>query len=241
MTLLLTRPKEDSDPLAEDLAGHGLDCLIEPLLFVQTQTHTLLDLNGAQALLVTSANGIRAFAERSGERTLPVYTVGDASAREATKLGFPDVYSAGGDVESLADLVKSKVNPKAGALVHVAGTKLAGDLGGALSDAGYDYRRAILYAARKAMGFTMEARTALENGNIKGVLLYSPRTAQTFRELINKAKLNEKTGNMTAYCLSEAVKNNLTGFRWKEICVAAEPTQQALIASLLENQKKNAP
>lgn len=239
MALLLTRPKEDSEPLARELAGYGFDCLVEPLLFVQTQTRTLLDLDGAQGLLVTSANGIRAFADRSERRDLTVYAVGDASAREAEMLGFASIQSASGDVDTLTKLVVDRADPDKGVLVHVAGTKLAGDLGGQLSEAGYTYRRAVLYAARKATGFTTETRAALESGRINGVLLYSPRTAETFAELIRKAHLEGACRHITAFCLSEAVRNKLVGLDWQSVRVADEPTQAALIDNLLEYQKKN--
>ena len=50
-----------------------------------------LDLDGVQALIATSANGVRAFAARDPRRSLPVCAVGDATARAASDAGFADV------------------------------------------------------------------------------------------------------------------------------------------------------
>ena len=60
--LLLTRPREDSLALAEVLARHGVDALIEPMMTIRIDEGARLDLSGAQAILLTSANGARALA-----------------------------------------------------------------------------------------------------------------------------------------------------------------------------------
>jgi len=83
MRVLITRPREDAAPLAARLAAKGIDSLIEPLLLIHLLPGAPLDLAGLQGLLVTSANGVRAFAARQPDRDIPVYAVGDASARAA--------------------------------------------------------------------------------------------------------------------------------------------------------------
>jgi uroporphyrinogen-III synthase len=103
---LVTRPSEDAAPLARALASRGIEALIAPLLTivpVPNAAQALADaLVGAQALLVTSANGARHLAGASTRRELPVFAVGDASAAAARLAGFRAVASAGGDVADLA-------------------------------------------------------------------------------------------------------------------------------------------
>ncbi|MCH7863737.1 MAG: uroporphyrinogen-III synthase [Proteobacteria bacterium] len=81
--LLITRPREDAEVLAALLLERGVEAVIEPLISVQDLDGPGLDLAGVQALLITSANGIRAFSRRQGDRDIAVFTVGDASARAA--------------------------------------------------------------------------------------------------------------------------------------------------------------
>ena len=62
MRVLLTRPREDSEGLAAQLAARGVDSFIEPLLEVRFRDGPPLELAGVAALLMTSGNGVRALA-----------------------------------------------------------------------------------------------------------------------------------------------------------------------------------
>ena len=234
MRVLITRPLEDAKPLARELAKIGVDSLIEPLLTIE-----YLDdpppLAGVQALLMTSANGVRAFVRLGNERTLPLFAVGDATARTAAEWNFENIFSAAGDVAALAELVAAKCDPAGGELLHVAGSRVAGDLGGRLAGGGFKYRRAVLYAAKKSENLTAEARDALRAGDIAGVVLYSPRTARTFAELVRAAGLDDDLANIYAFCLSAAVADALSGLGWCKPAVARHP-DQASITVLIGNE-----
>ena len=235
MRVLVTRPEEDARRLAGMLAGQGIGVVCAPLLDIVYTADDALDLDGAQAVLLTSANGVRALAARTARRDLPALCVGDATAREARDAGFRDVRSAEGDVDDLARLVLRDLRPDGGALVHPAGSRVAGDLGGALARAGFAYRRAVLYAAHKAESLPAQARDALVDGGLDGVLLYSPRTAQAFVRLVTDAGLTDRLGGVTAYCLSDAVARALDGLNWAAVRVADRPEQDALLALLLKD------
>ena len=100
LRLLVTRPVEDAGPLVAVLNGLGMAATAEPLLDIVFHPGAALDLAGVQAILMTSANGVRAFAARTPERTLPVLAVGDASAGAARALGFTSVAGAAGEIAS---------------------------------------------------------------------------------------------------------------------------------------------
>lgn len=234
MRVLLTRPRADSEPLAAALRDRGIDSLIAPLLEIVYIDGPALDLGGVQALLATSANGVRAFARRSAERDLPVYAVGDATAREATESGFTTVRSAAGDVETLAERAIGETNPEDGAMLHPAGTRVAGDLAGRLEAAGFIYRREVLYHAEAAAGLDAATRNALRQGDLDGVMLFSPRTARTFVQLMRDADLEASAGGLTAWCLSAAVAAAATRLPWQDVVTAPRPDQDALLAAVTE-------
>lgn len=233
MRLLITRPREDAEFLAQRLLGLGHQVVIEPLLDIRFLATAAADVerlqDGVQALLVTSANGLRAFAKCSPRRDLRVLAVGEASAQAARAAGFDDVESADGDVVALARLVMERLVPKDGALLHVAGTKVAGDLAGSLEKAGFDVRRAVLYEAVTASALSPAVRADIAAGKIDGVLMFSPRTAENFTGLIEQAALGQNCQQMTAYCLSEAVAEKARQVDWGRIAVAARADQQSLI------------
>ena len=233
MRLLVTRSREDAEPLAAALGERGIEAVLEPLMSITDVAGAAgapdLDPDGAQALLITSANGIRAFARRHSRRDIAVFAVGDASARTAGELGFAEVRSAAGDVDALAALVRDEVDPGAGALLHIAGTHSAGDLSGLLEAAGFDVRRQVLYQATAAEKLSPGTVDELKSGTLDGVLLFSPRTAGLFVKLAAAAGLEEACRPLVAYCLSQAVADNVVALPWRQVQVASEPNQQALL------------
>lgn len=235
MRLLITRAQEDAAPLAALLASHGIETQTDPLLSIEMTAGPALDLAGVQALLMTSANGVRAFCQRNPERRIAVYAVGDATAREARNQGFSQIESAAGDVQSLAGLVRRSLPADGGSLLHCAGSKTAGDLAGDLSAAGYSYRREVLYRAQASRRLHPDTVASLQAGKLDGVLLYSPRTARIFRNGLQQQPdgLAPSLASVTAYCLSPAVAGEIDDLPWKSVAVARQPTQNALLEIVL--------
>jgi len=232
---LVTRPKEDAEPVSRALTDRGFAVMTEPLLTIEPVPGASVDTTGLQGLLVTSANGARALARLLPDRTLPVWAVGDGSARIARDLGFVTIEYAGGDVQSLTDLVLARVDPTQGALLHAAGETVAGDLSGSLSERGYTVRREVLYRAVTATALSPELCQALQAGEIDLALFFSPRTAATFATLIADAGLGEKLARIQAYGLSGNVTAKLNELPWAALHKAAEPTLAALLAAVDEN------
>lgn len=228
---LLTRPLSDARETAAILASRGIETVVAPLIDI-VPNDAVPPLDGVQALLITSANGVRTFAGQTARRDLPIFAVGDASARAARAAGFTAVASAAGDVGDLANLVRHRLSPGGGALLHPAGTAVAGDLAALLSEDGFDVRRYIAYTARAADRLPESARLAIARRQIAAVLLYSPRTATIFRELVGAAGLGEYCGDFNALCLSKAVAGALSPLQFQDVRVAPRPEQAALLALL---------
>lgn len=236
MKALVTRPREDAVGLAAALIERGIEPLLEPLLRIEIapNAHTVLAaaLSGAQAVLFTSANGARAFASVSLVRDLPVFAVGDATARAARSAGFGRVESAGGDVHALASLVVQRLTPAAGALIHAAASAVAGDLAGALGRTGFVVRRVRLYNAVAATNLSAESQHVIRTGAVDFALFFSPRSAETFVTLVRTAGLGERTASITAIALSPAVAAALGPLVWRRLEVAPAPNEAALLIAL---------
>ena len=239
MRVLITRPIEDAKPLADALAERKIDVLIEPLLEVTPLDDAEIDLEGVQALLFTSANGVRAFAGLNPRRDLTALTVGDGSAEAARRAGFARVESAKGDVEALAALVVDRLKPDDGILFHAAGTVTAGDLKARLEGLGYQVRRAQLYDARIATALSPETRANLTLGGIDAVLLFSPRTARTFAELWRAAG-SPGLGDIQALCLSAAVVREIDTLGWAAVEIADRPDLPSMLALVDAAERKSA-
>jgi uroporphyrinogen-III synthase len=231
--ILITRPRLDAGPLAAALAAHGIDSLIEPLMETVFVADAPIDFAGVQAVVATSANGVRALAAREHRSELPLYAVGDATARAARDAGFTAVSSAAGDVEALADMIIARVNPARGTLLHVAGTISAGDLAGRLAAAGFVYRRTVLYRMEPAQALSQTAQRALASGALSAAAFYSPRTGAIFSALIAAHALEPACQPLSAYCLSAAVADRIAHLCWARTVLADRPDQSAMLAAIL--------
>ena len=231
LSVLITRPAEDGEMLAEMLRGHGMEPVVEPMMNI-VPTDAVPDFGGVQAVLLTSANGARALADKIAERDIPVFAVGDATARTARELGFSTVESAAGNVAALADLVRDRLDPAAGSLLHPAGSEVAGDLAGTLDKYGFRVRRMVLYEARLAVEMSEATCRLLGEGAVDATLFFSPRTAQTFVILVNQAGLPSACADIDAVCLSAAVADAVQELPWRSVRVARTPETGALIAEL---------
>lgn len=231
-TALVTRPLEDAQSIATALSGRGFSVRVEPLLKIRIFNDQPLNLLDIQAVLATSANGVRALAANLAERNLPVLAVGEATAACARDAGFAEVVSAGGDVGSLAALVSARLKPQNGPLLHAAGTQLAGDLAGLLAADGFEVRRAVLYEAVGAESLSGELQSALQAGTLDLALFFSPRTAQTFVRLTKGAGLQGACGRITSFALSQAVADRLAELPWRAVRTSSRPDQQGLLLAI---------
>jgi uroporphyrinogen-III synthase len=229
---LVTRPRAEAVALAEALDRRGIEAIIEPLLDIHYRDEPPPDLAGVQAVLCTSANGVRALARRTGERGITLFAVGAATAARARAEGFTRVESAGGDVDDLARLASERLRPGDGRLLHVAGSDIAGDLAGLLRDAGFATERVVLYEARPVAGLSPPTLAALRSGLIDFALFFSPRTATVFARLAEQAGLGSGLRSVTAVSISAAADSALGEIAFGARVVAERPDQKSLLAAL---------
>jgi uroporphyrinogen-III synthase len=239
--VLVTRPPEDAEPLVRDLRARGHTAVLSPLLHIRVDAAARVDLTGVQAVLFTSANGVRAFAQACACRDVAVLAVGPSTAETARAAGFAEIETAGGDSGALADLAVRTRDPAAGALFHAAGSVTAGDLKGRLEAAGFAVHRQTLYTAEPAESLSSAAVAALHAGEVDAALFYSPRTAATFVRLARTANLTDPCGRVSAVCLSPAVANAVSALSWRDVRTAERPDRAALLRTLDDMAGPSAP
>ena len=228
MRVMLTRPRADSERLAKELQARGNTVFIEPMLNIIPQGK-IPPLDDITALVVTSANGIRAFAALSDNRDLIVYAVGDATAQAAKEAGFAIVESAEGDAAALETHLTAEIKPGSGWLLHIHGRDVTGDLDKSLMSKGYNVRSAVLYRAETASELSEEARDLLANRKIDVILFFSPRTVKTFVRLVREAGLADRCDTIFAICLSAAVADAGSALIWSGVHIAATPDRAAML------------
>ena len=233
MRVLLTRPRQDAETLAALIAALGHSTLIEPLIDIQFIAGPELDLSHTDALVLTSANGARAAAQRTSNRAIPIFAVGSATATQATQAGFQCVsQSDGHGVEALTSHIRSILDPKASALLHLTGSAVAGDLAGALKAQGFQVRSQKIYEATPAKRLSPALSDALNAGQIDAAMFFSPRTAAIFIALVSQSGLGPACASVTALALSTSVAKSLDTLIFRKVLVAQSATAQAMLKLL---------
>jgi len=232
MRALVTRPREASEGLALALAARDIDAVIEPMMQIHYCSLRALDLATVQAVLCTSANGVRALARVTRKRGFPLLAVGDATAARARAEGFAAVESAGGTVADLVRLAVERLRPENGRLLHVAGNVVAGDLVGALRAHGFMIERSVLYEARPVGALSASAVCDLRSGFIDLALFFSPRTAAVFVNLARTAGIVACCHSITTLAISADADAVLAALPWRNRLVSERPNQSALLDAL---------
>ncbi|MFN0023989.1 MAG: uroporphyrinogen-III synthase [Parvularculaceae bacterium] len=235
MKVIITRPEPDAAVFASLVRGAGAEAIVSPVMAIRFLAGTVAAAPG-EALAFTSANGVRAFARASHDRTPPVYAVGEATAQEARRAGFLSVAAADGDVDSLADLISTAQPPRG--IVHLAGSDRAGDLVAALALRGVPARRLVIYEAAPLPEFAPAARAAIEaEPENCAVALFSPRSATLFLAQAARAGVEGALLRATALALSEAVVVAAGADRWAAIKLASQRSVEAM-TSLVATLRK---
>jgi uroporphyrinogen-III synthase len=224
MRVLITRPGEDAARTVALLAERGHEGIAMPLLQVGFHEGGEIALDGFQAVLATSANGVRALARRTARRDVALFAVGPQTAQEAETLGFSAVRNAQGDTRTLAAAVADWVSPADGALLHVKSAEADGTLATLLKARGFSVENAVLYDVAPIDRLPPPPR------DLDAALFFSARSAAIFRDLVLEAKL--EVDGVVAICISQSAADALTPLRFKDVRVAAEPNQDAMLALL---------
>lgn len=230
MRVLVTRPVEDAAPIAARLSAIGHVPLLAPLLATRFFAGPEPDFRNVQAILATSANGVRALVRRSARRDLPLFAVGPQTSEEARKAGFTDVRNADGDAVALAAATACWATPEQGALLHACGQDADGKLAALLQQDGFTVRKAVLYAVDPAAALPEQIVETLQANAIDAALFFSPRSARIFCDLAAGLPLQ----GVTAFAISPATAAVLEGKNWRGIRIAPAPNQDALLAVLEE-------
>jgi uroporphyrinogen-III synthase len=232
MRLLVTRPEPEGARTAALLRARGHEVLAMPLLRIEAIPDADLGAGPWAAVLLTSANAVRAVAghRRFGELAgMPAYVVGARTKTAAAGAGFALVRSANGELADLVRLVVANPPEPGKPLLYLAGEERAGDLAAALLAHRLRVETAVVYRAVMVADLAPEARDALAAGRIDAVLHYSARSAVAFLAATRAAGIGDLSIKIKHLCLSSQVAMPLVAAGAAAVEVARAPTEHALL------------
>ena len=232
MRLLVTRPEPDATLFKTRLEAMGHHVRLAPLIRIELDSRAI-PLEGVQALIATSRNALRALAgspSLGAAVTLPIFTVGPGTLEYARQLGFARVHSGPGTARELAALIASQTKPKDGPLVHLAGDRRAFNLKGALEKLGFQVHLEVVYSSIAAETLEPGISEAIRGGQLDGVILMSPRSADVYKTLVEQAGLGQSASRLHSFCLSAGVAKRLGALVHNNVSVAAAPNSEEMLA-----------
>ena len=228
MTVLLTRPKPDSQRIARELTNVGIGSVIWPLTEIVQAEKPITISNETDALVFTSSHGVRAFAHGNERRDLKVFCVGERTASLAQGAGFKDVQSAGGGFDALVALLR---NAEPASVFYPRARDISNDLEAALRPHGIHCDSQIVYSAQPTTGPAHEVDVALTAGDVDVITIWSRRNAELLCESLSR-RTDWKTGQTTLLAISQNAVAGLGNAGFRRIIVASRPNATQMIAEI---------
>lgn len=233
--ILIGRSVVQAGPLVPQISERRIIGVYQALLRVERlpAPHDIEDrLNAAQAIIVTSANAVSQLAEITRKRFLPLMAVGDGTARRARAMGFVDVTSAQGDAAALLDLCRKRLATASGTVIYLRGREVAHDMAPLLAADGYEVDPIVVYATEPTTQFRPPVEQQLRQTSIEAAILFSPRGAANFVNLVRQAGIDYTCAGMTLIAFSPAVAAAAGELVWRLQLVPEKPTIPALLGTL---------
>jgi uroporphyrinogen-III synthase len=218
----ITRAQPGADATAVRVRALGHEPYVAPLLAVTPQGRGPIPLDGIGALAFTSANGVRAFAARSPERSLRVFAVGEATAKLARATGFAEVLASDGDVAALAERIVAHRRDFAGEVLHPGAAEAAGDLEGLLQAEGITVRGLVVYRT-DAEPFRLDQVAALRGLHL--ALVHSPKGGAALADALQSFP----APHLRVLGISHAAIKPLADTPLAGKLAASQPTEAALL------------
>lgn len=220
MRVWVARAEPGAAATAARLVCAGHVPLVAPVIAIRPLP-ARVDTGDVDAIAFSSANGARAFAALSETRDLPAYAVGEATTAALLDAGFLDVRTAGGDVQALGARI---LLDRPGRVLIAGAVETAGDLAGALADAGVSARKLDLYE-------TVDAPVEVPD-DADAVLVHSPRIGRRLAALVPAERA------FAAAAISQAAARPLIEAGWRNIAVAPFPDEPSLLKVLVDLQTR---
>ncbi len=230
--VLVLRAREDAGHTAEKLRAMGFEPLVSPVLEI-VATGAAIPEGPFDAVLATSAQGVKHLAPAHALPAAPLHAVGARTAKAAEKLGWR-TYLVAGNSASLLALIQARYRAPA-KFLYLAGRDRRDDLETGLRAAGHEVVTVETYTAQAASALSQEAREALSNGEVAAVLHYSGRSGKIFLQLAHDAGLTDSLRQTRHLALSKDVALPLARELGVSAHVAETPDERHLLALLAEN------
>ena len=236
--ILVTRPEPGATASEKVLRDRGFDVLKRPLTELAAEpVHRAQReaFSNVATIIVTSANALRHAPEGLLQlvRNVPLFAVGEATARVALELGMVNVTNVGGDAENLVaeTLPRLKSDSKIG---YLCGKLRRDTIETALSDDGFEAVIVETYKTQKVSYITDKIRADLQYSNPDAVSIFSGVSADILGGSLEYSDIAQAFEKKPVFVISDRASNSLKD-RWPGPVMIAERMEAGAMHDLIEN------
>ncbi len=233
MRILVTRPEHSAVRTGERLKALGHEPIFLPLFAAEHDpagVEQALACREVAAVLVTSAEAVRALGSAGKLADKPVFAVGATTAKVAENAGFSQVVAADGDGAALAGVLRARFpGDQKPALLYLAGEPRSPRLEQELAAARFPLKVIVCYRMRP-LDLTGDILQAAFQQHPEAVLLYSAETAHRFFKL-GESFLKERR-DIHFLCLSPTIAEAVPAAMRGQARYALRPDERSLFELL---------
>ena len=219
MHIVITRPKEDSLLLIENLIKIGHTVTHLPVIEIKKLETEKINLLNYQALIFTSSNAIKFMNIEKFNSKIKCFCVGKATELTARQVGFINIFTSEGTVDSLIELIMRTLDSKSGKLLYLSSEFISKDLDKDLVKAGYSVDRVSNYTSIPVENIDKKTLDFFEKKPPDVIFIYSSKSAKNLFNLINKYSLLNVVTQSNLMCISDKVLSVLKQIKWKKVFV----------------------
>jgi len=227
--IVITRPKEDSLYLIENLIKLGHEVTHLPVIKIEKLETKKIDLLNYQAVIFTSSNAIRFMNIEKFNSKIKCFCVGKATEFTAKQVGFINTLTSEGTVDSLIELIIRNLDNKSGKLLYLSSEFISKDLDVDLSNAGFTIDRVSNYTTLPVEEIDKNIIDFLKKKSPDAIFVYSSKSAKNLFNLINKYSLLNVVTQSNLMCISEKVLLVLKQIKWKNVFIFSPGEEEFLL------------
>jgi len=232
MHIVITRPKEDSMQLIENLINFGHTVTHLPIIKIEKLETKKINLLNYQAVIFTSSNAIKFMNIEKFNLKIKCFCVGKATEITAKNIGFVNIYSSEGTVNSLIELIIRTMDNKSEKLLYLSSEFISKDLDQDLIRAGYLVDRISNYTSMPIEDIDKKTLNFLKKNPPDAIFIYSSRSAKNLFNLINKYSLLNLVTQSNLMCISDKVLSVLKQIKWKRVFVFSPGEEEFLLKKI---------
>jgi len=227
--IVITRPKEDSFNLIDNLIQLGHSATHLPVIKIKKLEMKKINLQNYKAVIFTSSNAIKYMNIEKFDFKIKCFCVGKATELAAKQIGFINTFSSEGTVDSLIELIIRTLDNKSGKLLYLSGEFISKDLDVDLIRAGYLVDRISNYTSIPIEQIDNKTLDFIKRNPPDVFFIYSLKSAKNLFNLINKCALLNIVTNSNLMCISEKVFLVVKQIKWKKVFIFSPGEEEFLL------------